>query len=268
MSPFPSEPTILLENQDLLALDKPSGLSVLADRVAAESATDLWNWLLQRHKSAKKPAPLLVHRIDKATSGLLLIAQTRRAQRSLTRQFTEHRALKSYLAWVVGGPPAEIHAGRIDLPLCPGRKGRFRVAGPRASIVMTRRGVARADWRLAPDAPPPPGEKSAHPSQTDFRVLRRESGRTLLLLKPRTGRTHQLRVHLSWVGWPIVHDPLYGPANSGGAGAPPAGKGLAIPRMLLHARALTFTDDWTAAGKSRRVRIRAPIPADFPGARS
>jgi tRNA pseudouridine32 synthase/23S rRNA pseudouridine746 synthase len=145
--------------------------------------------------------PHLVHRLDKGTSGVLLIALNETTQRTLTRAFQAHGVGKYYLAWVVG--TLELDATHtIDLPLQKGRKSRYRVAGQRDRIV--RRG---ASWRL--DGPATGG----HPSTTRLRSLAAFDSRTLLLLKPQTGRTHQLRVHLAWIGHPILGDHLYGKPN-------------------------------------------------------
>jgi RluA family pseudouridine synthase len=202
---------ILYRSGGLVVVDKPTNVSLLADRSGAESVWDTLPAML----GAK---PYLVHRLDKGTSGVLLIALDQATQRQLTRAFQQRRVRKFYLAQVVGAP-----AGRgtrtVDLPLKKGRKSRYRVAGQRDDI---RFHTGR--WSLARD----PGD--GHPSQTRFRVLREGEGRSWLLAAPVTGRTHQLRVHLAWIGHPITGDHLYGRPRD------PAQR---APRLMLHCHRLT-----------------------------
>jgi len=174
----------------LAVLNKPANVSLLADR---SGASCLWDQLPE----ALGAKPYLVHRLDKGTSGVLLVALSQAAQRELTRAFRERRVRKFYLAWVIGTPPS----GRtftIDLPLRRGRKSRYRVAGAREHI---RRGTG--GWFLDAGA-------DGLPSLTRVRRLREERAHSLLLASPASGRTHQLRVHLSWIGHPILGDHLYG----------------------------------------------------------
>jgi len=210
-------PRVIARRPGLVVLAKPPGLSLLADRSGAPCLWDgLGDWL--------GAAPLLVHRLDKGTSGVLLVATARDRQRELTRAFGERRIRKHYLAWVVGRPLLAA-SGAIELPLMRGRKSRFRVAGPRDAIV--RRGDR---WLL--DGPALPG-KQTHPSLTRLRPLRSiatpQGERSLLALQPVTGRSHQLRVHLSWIGHPILGDTLYGR---------PGDPAQQAPRLQLHCHRL------------------------------
>ncbi len=175
---------------DLLVVNKPPGLSVLRDR---SGQMDLWQRL-----SAQFGKLYLVHRIDKATSGLLLIARTQHMQTALTRAFAARLVNKLYLAEVVGQVTLE-GTGEIDLPLRKGRKNRYRIAAPRESI--ERIGDR---WQTTL------GEANGLASSTRFRKLAGNASHSTLALMPRTGRSHQLRVHLAWIGHPIVGDPLYG----------------------------------------------------------
>jgi tRNA pseudouridine32 synthase/23S rRNA pseudouridine746 synthase/23S rRNA pseudouridine1911/1915/1917 synthase len=180
---------IVFENDQLLVLDKPSGLSVLADR-----ASDINLWKLLRARATFFP----VHRIDKGTSGILLLAKSQDIQRRLTRAFAQRAVAKFYVARVVGCfPPGG--SWTIDLPLRPGRKSRYRVAGDRADIVSEDR-----TYRLSRES----GDGVAAVSRV--RLLSRDNGRSTVLASPLTGRTHQLRVHLAWIGHPIAGDHLYG----------------------------------------------------------
>lgn len=202
---------IVHEDAGLVVLDKASGVSVLADRTGAPC---LWDALKERY-----PHPRLVHRIDKGTSGLLLVALTRSRQRTLARAFNQHAIRKHYLAVVAGhiAPGATL---RIALPLKPGRKSRYRVAGLREEIRSSRQG-----WSL-----PPEERQGGHESVTRIRVIATSEHRSLLAVQPLTGRAHQIRVHLAWIGHAIVGDHLYGT---------PAAPEQAAPRLALHAHRLT-----------------------------
>jgi len=216
----------LYRDAQLVALHKPAGISLLADRSGAPC---LWDEL----PALIEGKPYLVHRLDKGTSGVLLVARDQPTQSALTRAFAGRRVGKFYLAWVTGTMTCT-GTGTIDLPLRPGRKSRYRVAGPRDAIV--RRGER---WTLTKR------DAEGVDALTRFRVLARTRGRTLLLLAPRTGRTHQLRVHLAWIGHPIVGDSLYGRP-----GAPEQ----SAARLMLHCHRLVLPGHGA---------FRAAIPADF-----
>lgn len=198
----------LLRDDDLLVLDKPAGWSVMGERhdtdvvrLARDAGETLW------------PA----HRIDKVTSGLVLFARRLEAHGDLTRQFADRTVAKTYLAVATGtGLPAR---GTIELPLSVGRKNRVRIAAAREAI--TRDG----DVWTVPDDAVQPGDH--YPSTTAFERLWVGDERTLLAVTPTTGRRHQIRVHLAWIGHALVGDPLF-------AKNPPT-------RTGLHAWRLAFT---------------------------
>lgn len=183
------------EDADLLAVDKPAG------RLAVPGRGEAGRDCLAVDVAARWPGALVVHRLDMATSGLMLFARSAAVQRALGEAFACRRVDKGYRA-VVHGLVAE-DCGEIDAPL-------------------------GADWPRRPRQ----RVDAAHgrPSLTRWRVVARDAAasRTQLDLEPLTGRTHQLRVHLASIGHPIVGDALYG----GGA----AGE----PRLLLHACALAL----------------------------
>jgi len=174
--------------------------------------------------------PYQVHRLDKGTSGVLLVARDAATQKRLTAAFRRRECRKYYLAWVGG---LLTRAGMIDLPLKKGRKSRFRVAGERRHIREASDG-----WRLAG-----PTRDGGLEAVTRVRPLIATPARTLLIAQPRTGRTHQLRVHLAWLGHPILGDHLYGR---------PGALEQAAPRLQLHCHRLVLPGI---------AAVRAPLPA-------
>jgi tRNA pseudouridine32 synthase/23S rRNA pseudouridine746 synthase/23S rRNA pseudouridine1911/1915/1917 synthase len=220
---------VLTESAEYLVLDKPAGLSVAGER----HETDL---VRIARDAGEELIP--VHRIDKVTSGAVLLAKTKAAHGPLTRQFAMRTVGKTYLVITrTVDLPTE---GEIDLPLSVGRKNRVRVAAPRAAISCdpdTRRWTVPADTIRT----------DGFPSQTAFRRVWEGSANTVLVVNPKTGRRHQIRVHLAWIGHPLAGDPLF-----------PAQAGDASPRTGLHAWRLEFDD---VGGD--RIRVVAPPGADF-----
>jgi tRNA pseudouridine32 synthase / 23S rRNA pseudouridine746 synthase len=199
---------VLYADPWLLALVKPSGL-LSQPGLGPELADSLISRAQERW-----PEVRLVHRLDRDTSGLILLARDATTHRVLSAAFAERRVRKTYLA-MVQGLPAD-RGGIIDQPLA-----RIATRPPRYGVV-----------------PLECGGKSAF---TRWRVLRRLVGSSLLLLQPRTGRSHQLRVHLAALGHPVLGDPLYGdPASA--------------PRMQLHAAGLQLLHP--ATGKPLHLRSR------------
>ncbi len=206
-------------DEHLLTLDKPAGLLAVPGRGADKADC------LSTRVQASYPEALIVHRLDQATSGLLLMARGLAMQRALSRAFERREVNKSYIAVAAGRlGTAPGDSGEIDLPLI-------------------------ADW------PRRPLQKVDHnegkPALTRWRVLAYHSiaGQvaTRLQLLPVTGRTHQLRVHLAAIGHPLLGDALY---------APPEVCGTA-PRLLLHAERLTLVHP--ASGAEMDLRVPAPF---------
>ncbi|MGW5450452.1 RluA family pseudouridine synthase [Nocardia sp. NPDC003979] len=196
----------------VVALNKPSGISVTGER----HDTDLVE-IAQAAGTQVYP----VHRIDKVTSGLVLLATDLKAHGQLTRQFNKQTARKAYLAIVSGEDLPD--QGELDLPLSVGRKNRVRIAAPREAI---RREGER--W-FVDDADLLPAKN--YPSLTRFTTVARKDDRALLALRPVTGRRHQIRVQLAWTGHPILGDPLFD-------------RTAALPRTHLHSWRLQLDADW------------------------
>ena len=169
-------PPILFQNEGLVVLDKPAGLPVHAGPRGGASVED-WFGQLSRRRSG----PWLAHRLDQDTAGCLVVALRRAALVEAQALFAAGSVQKTYWAIVAGEPPAE--SGVVDAPLAK----------------RSRPGA----WRMAVD----PAGQSA---QTAWRVRGRADGRSWLELTPRTGRTHQIRVHCAHLGCPLVGDPVYG----------------------------------------------------------
>lgn len=199
--------SVIFDAPGLLVINKPSGHALLADR---SGASDLWTELQARYGKL-----YLVHRLDKGTSGVLLVATDQATQRRLTKLFSERAVDKYYLAQVHHAFPAK-RTYAFELPLCKGRKSRYRVAGPRDHIELQNRVFSVTPDREGVDA------------HTLARLVSQVGERSWLALKPTTGRTHQLRVHLSWTGFPICGDHLYGPKDNAAS----------APRLMLHCRKL------------------------------
>jgi 23S rRNA pseudouridine1911/1915/1917 synthase len=217
------------EDRDVLVIDKPAGLVVHPG--AGNPRHTLQNALLGLDPSlAALPRAGLIHRLDKETSGLLVVARTPEAQTSLSRQLEARTMSREYVAACVG---VMTGGGTIDEPI-----GRHR--GDR--LKMAIRGSGR-------------------PAVTHYRVLERYRAHTYLSVKLETGRTHQIRLHLSHIRYPIVGDPVYG----GRFGLPRgATQGLidtlrGFKRQALHAAALAF--DHPRTGK--RLSLQTPVPPDF-----
>jgi tRNA pseudouridine32 synthase/23S rRNA pseudouridine746 synthase len=170
----------------MLVIDKPAGYAVHKGPKGGESLEDHFDAL--RFGLPRRPA--LAHRLDRDTSGCLVLGRHRKALAELGRLFKQGRVGKTYWAVVEGGPAQD--EGRIDLPL--GRLDDTR------------------GWWMKPD---PDGQGAV----TTWRVMGRSGGLTWLALEPHTGRTHQLRVHCAAMGWPILGDSIYG--NAPRSGGPP-----------------------------------------------
>jgi 23S rRNA pseudouridine1911/1915/1917 synthase len=220
---------VAYEDADVLVIDKPAGLVVHPG--AGNPNHTLQNALLGLDPSlGRLPRAGLIHRLDKDTSGLLVVARTAEAQTSLSRQLMARTMSRNYLAVCVG---VMTGGGTVDAPIGRNRSDRLRMAV----------------------------RESGRPAVTHYRVIERFRAHTYLSVQLETGRTHQIRLHLSHLKYPIVGDPVYG-----GRLAQPRGasQGLltslrAFKRQALHAAALGFDHPRTG----RRVGLHSPIPDDL-----
>lgn len=230
-------PEIIFENNDVLVLNKPAGLMVHGVRVNAHRRVDkaraaeptLVDWLLAHRPEVRMvgddPAlrPGIVHRLDKATSGVMLVAKTQASFDHLKKLFQEHRIVKTYLALVSGVP--KMSQGTIDAP------------------IGIKNGSLKRSIHVS---------KMAKPAITGYSVAKAiKNGKeqyALLKVVPKTGRTHQIRVHLASIGHPIVGDRMYGKRTQ-----PEFAR-----RLMLHARTIEYPNK-----EGGRFVFEAPLPPDF-----
>jgi tRNA pseudouridine32 synthase / 23S rRNA pseudouridine746 synthase len=200
---------ILHEDHEILVVHKPAGLLSVPGK-----GPELADCLIARLEAAY-PQVLLVHRLDRDTSGVMIFALTPHAQRHLGLQFEKRQTKKTYLARVAGR--MEPKTGTVDLPLI-------------------------VDW------PNRPLQKVDHetgkPAVTDWRVMKASDSESRVQLYPKTGRSHQLRVHMLALGHPILGDPLYAPETA-----------AEYPRMMLHALELRVRHPDGGKGMSFRAKV-------------
>jgi 23S rRNA pseudouridine1911/1915/1917 synthase len=211
---FPDiEIPVIYEDDDCVVINKPVGLLTHSKGAFNPEAT-VSTWLRARMKAPKGERAGIVHRLDRATSGVMICAKTPEALVRLQKQFSQRKTKKIYIA-VVSGVPKESRA-LVDMPIerNPKQPQTFRVGS---------------------------NGKSA---QTEYQILKTKDQLSLLELKPTTGRTHQLRVHLQHLGHPIIGDTLYG--------------GQPAERLFLHALSLEIT-----LPNRERKTFQAPLPPEF-----
>jgi 23S rRNA pseudouridine1911/1915/1917 synthase len=219
---------IVYEDRDLAVINKARGMVV--HPAAGHRGGTLVNALLARWPDIAGVGPSgrpgIVHRLDRDTSGLMVVARTAAAYEDLARQVKDRQVERQYLALVRGAPPA---AGAVDAPL--GRHPRDR---KRMAVVAGGR-----------------------PARTHFTVLERLGGASLVRARLETGRTHQIRVHMAHIGCPVLGDPVYGRRRAD----PPEVAGL-LRGQALHAERIAFSHP----ADGRRLEFQAPPPADFTAA--
>jgi len=221
--------TLIHEDRDVLVVDKPAGLVVHPG--AGNPNHTLQNALLGMDPSlASLPRAGIIHRLDKDTSGLLVVARTPQAHTSLSRQLLARTVSRDYMAVSAG---VMTSGGTIDEPIGRHRSDRLRMA-------------IRPSGRAA---------------TTHYRIIERFRAHTWSSVKLETGRTHQIRLHLAHIKYPIVGDPVYGGRLTLPRGATPALADMlrSFKRQALHAAALGF--EHPRSGK--RLRLESPLPADY-----
>jgi 23S rRNA pseudouridine1911/1915/1917 synthase len=232
---------VLYEDKDILAIDKPSGISVHGDGRTKEKT--IADWILKNYPKMKNVGesevyenknikteikkPGIVHRLDRDTSGVLLLAKNEKTYQFLKNQFQNREIRKIYVAIVSGSVKNE--RGIINKPIGKSPKDFRRYLSGRG---------ARGEMREA---------------ITDYKVLKRFTiggdKFTGLEIRPKTGRTHQIRVHLKYINHPVVCDELYNP----GAPCPQT-----IKRLALHAKSIEFKNL-----KGESVKVESALPLDF-----
>jgi tRNA pseudouridine32 synthase/23S rRNA pseudouridine746 synthase len=201
---------ILYEDAAILVVNKPAGLLTVPGKLEGRQ-----DCLITRLQAARWDA-LTVHRLDCDTSGVIIFARTKQAQGFLGQEFEQRRAQKTYIARVHGVIAED--SGHIDLPL-------------------------GSDWDYRPRQKVDP--ENGRPAQTDWQVIDRQATETRVRLTPHTGRSHQLRVHMLALGYPILGDQIYAPETSRN-----------YPRLMLHAETLSLHHPTT----KDRVNFTAPAP--------
>ncbi len=224
---------VLYEDDDIIAINKPAGMSVHAG--AGSSHGTLVNALLGRGQSLSQSGdplrPGIVHRLDKETSGIVLVAKNDFAHARLSEAFRQRTIRKIYIALVQG--MMEKDRGRIDLPIARDPNRRTRMTATRAHLLPNSR-AARTDWR----------------------VLARVDSTSLLEIRLHTGRTHQIRVHFSALRHPVVGDTLYGASGQLHVGRATL---ASLHRNFLHAARVGFAQPRTG----KPVELAAPLPAEL-----
>lgn len=211
---------IFYEDEWLVVVNKPSGMLVHPAR--GRYTGTLVNALLHRNIELSDfnegMRPGIVHRLDEDTSGIMVIAKDNITHTRLAKQFQRHTIFKCYLALVEG--EVEFDQGKIDAPL-----GKHQRSFDKKTVRF---------------------DEQAKDALTYYQVLRRYAGRSLMALYPKTGRTHQLRVHMKYLGHPILGDEKYGRKDT-------------FPRLALHARALGFVHPYT----KEYMEFQTKIPDEF-----
>ncbi len=240
---------VIHENAYLIAFNKPSGLAV---QTRGNRGPCLEN-LLPAFARSNGKIPRLVHRLDAGTSGLLIAAKTKPAAAHLSEQFAKRLAKKTYLA-LVGGDIPDGGAGTINQALlkCVGQRG----VPPMVPSDSDKAQPASTHWMILARSEPSAREAVLHrlsgeptkdePSAREAASHRFSGGQALMELRPKTGRMHQLRAHMAYLGCPILGDTLYG-----------AGKESA-PRLMLHAQRLRLT-----LPNGGPLDLEAPLPIEM-----
>ncbi len=230
---------ILYEDEHIVAVNKPAGVMVHGDGRSEEKT--ITDWMITTYPESKDVGepiettnngiiyrPGIVHRLDKDTSGVLLLAKTAEGHAHLKKQFQDHTIIKEYRAFVYGNWDEE--RGRIEAEIA--------------------RSKTFAKWTAIPKA----ARGTSRSAVTEYRILKSQNDFSYISAFPKTGRTHQIRVHMQYKNHPIVADTLY----AGKRYNPTAKDNLGFSRQALHAYSITFN---TVA--EVKMTVEAPFPIDF-----
>ena len=241
------EPEVIYETKDFLAVNKPAGLLVHGANLKLKSKSEklleptLVSWLLSRYKEVRgvgdepEMRPGIVHRLDRDTSGVILVAKTQEYFEYLKKLFQEYKIKKTYLAMVYGVPKEK--KGVIDKPIAlkPGTTKRTVYGGKMEKEAIT-------EYELV--------------SSKEYLVFREDSKKhkekkdkiSLLKVMPKTGRTHQIRVHLASIGCPVLNDVIYAPKK----------EKIGTGRLMLHALSVEFTSK-----EGKKILVESTVPEEF-----
>ncbi|MDO8492066.1 MAG: RluA family pseudouridine synthase [bacterium] len=221
------EPSVIYEDKDFVVINKPAGLPVHAGG-SIKSGT-LVEWLIENYPEIKKIGddpkirPGIVHRLDKETSGVMVVARTEKGFETLKHLFKTRQTVKKYLTLVKGR--IEKKSGVIETPI-----GTLKTHGVKRTVLQKH-------------------AKNIKAAVTAFRVLEKFSDATLVEVTPKTGRTHQIRVHFASISHPVFGDRLYGGKNIQIKG---------LERQFLHALSLSFS-----YSEGKRFKFEASLPIDL-----
>ena len=223
--------TVIYEDAELILLNKPARMPVFPRRKGEDDQKTVRHWLCTHYPEQERIAPFdeagIVHRLDKETSGILLVAKTEAAFVNLQAQFKERKVQKSYLALVHGKP----------------KPGEGKIVAP----------VGRLPWRRDRFGILPGGREAVTLYKTMDTYRKGENEYSLVEAYPKTGRTHQIRVHFKYLGHPVVGDEFYAGRKTARADR------LWCPRLFLHASGISFTHPETG----KEISFKSKLPADL-----
>jgi 23S rRNA pseudouridine1911/1915/1917 synthase len=219
----------LFKNENFVVINKPSGLVIHSDGKTKEET--LINWILENYPEIKDVGeklgeverPGIVHRLDRETSGVIIITRTQEAYDALKKQFQNREVNKTYKAFVYG--KVKNDSGIIDRPIARSASDFRKWSAQRGSRGKEREAL------------------------TEYSVIERGEEYSYLELQPKTGRTHQIRVHLKAINYPVICDKLYAPKRE---------CALGFNRLALHSESIEFS-----GLKGEKIKVEAPLPEDF-----
>lgn len=219
----------LFKNENFIVINKPSGLVIHSNGKTKEET--LVDWILENYPEIKGVGeamgdierPGIVHRLDRETSGVIIITRTKEAYDVLKKQFQNREVKKTYKAFVYG--KVKNDSGIIDRPIARSASDFRKWSAQRGSRGKEREAL------------------------TEYLVIERGEEYSFIELYPKTGRTHQIRVHLKAINYPVICDKLYAPKRE---------CALGFNRLALHSESIEFSDL-----KGKKIKVEAPLPEDF-----